>query len=165
MEEEAIRDPRLRSNASASFPEQKDLLNRLDRGYEEAEEVVMLGDKDVIATVAVKDLGVARKFYEGKLGLKVTNEEGSEAITFQSGRSELIVYRSQYAGTNKATALNWRVGAGIDKEVAALREKGVAFEHYDMPGMTREGDLHVMGNMKSAWFKDPDGNIIALMSF
>jgi catechol 2,3-dioxygenase-like lactoylglutathione lyase family enzyme len=125
----------------------------------------MLADKDVIATVAVKDLEVARKFYEGKLGLKVTNKEGSEAITFQSGRSALIVYRSQYAGTNKATALNWRVGDSIDTEVAALREKGVSFEHYDMPGMTLQGDVHVMGKMKSAWFKDPDGNIIALMSF
>jgi catechol 2,3-dioxygenase-like lactoylglutathione lyase family enzyme len=141
------------------------LHNPPDRGYEEAEEVAMLGDKDVIATVAVKDLDVARKFYEGKLGLKVTNAQGTEALTFQSGSSALIVYRSQFAGTNKATALNWRVGDGIDKEVAALRDKGVTFERYDMPGMTREGDLHVMGNMKSAWFKDPDGNIIALMSF
>jgi catechol 2,3-dioxygenase-like lactoylglutathione lyase family enzyme len=125
----------------------------------------MLADKDVIATVAVKDLAVARKFYEGKLGLKVTNESGSEALTFQSGKAALIVYRSQYAGTNKATALNWRVGDGIEKEVAALREKGVTFEHYDLPGMTLQGDVHVMANMKTAWFKDPDGNIIALMSF
>jgi catechol 2,3-dioxygenase-like lactoylglutathione lyase family enzyme len=124
----------------------------------------MLADKDVIATVAVKDLEAARKFYEGKLGLKVTDAEGSEAITFQAGRSALIVYRSQYAGTNQATALNWRVGE-IDKEVAALREKGVSFEHYEMPGATLQGDVHVMGKMKSAWFKDPDGNIIALMSF
>ena len=124
----------------------------------------MLGDKDVIATVAVKDLELARKFYEGKLGLKVKSVEGSEAVTFQSGRSELIVYRSQYAGTNKATALNWRVGEGIEKEVAALREKGVTFEHYDMPGMKLEGDIHVMDHMKVAWFKDPDGNILNLIN-
>jgi catechol 2,3-dioxygenase-like lactoylglutathione lyase family enzyme len=124
----------------------------------------MLGEKDVIATVAVKDLAAARKFYEGTLGLKVTDASGSEAITFASGRSKLLVYRSQYAGTNKATALNWNVGDGIDMTVAALREKGVAFEHYDFPGSTRNGDVHVMGPMKSAWFKDPDGNIIALMS-
>jgi catechol 2,3-dioxygenase-like lactoylglutathione lyase family enzyme len=123
----------------------------------------MLGDRDVIATVAVKDLVAARRFYEGTLGLKVMDASGSEAITFASGRSELIVYRSQYAGSNKATALNWNVGNGIDEIVVALREKGVAFEHYDFPGLTREGDVHVMGPMKSAWFKDPDGNIIALM--
>lgn len=123
----------------------------------------MLGDNDVIATVAVRDLAAARRFYEGTLGLKVMDASGSEAITFASGHSKLIVYRSQYAGTNKATALNWNVGGGIDKTVGALREKGVAFEHYDFPGSTREGDVHIMGQMKSAWFKDPDGNIIALM--
>jgi catechol 2,3-dioxygenase-like lactoylglutathione lyase family enzyme len=124
----------------------------------------MLGDNDVIATVAVKDLAVARKFYEGTLGLKVADDSGSEAITFASGNSKLMVYRSQYAGTNKATALNWNVGgSSIDKTVAALGEKGVAFEHYDFPGSTRVGDVHIMGPMKSAWFKDPDGNIIALM--
>jgi catechol 2,3-dioxygenase-like lactoylglutathione lyase family enzyme len=123
----------------------------------------MLGDKDVMATVAVKDLAAARKFYEGTLGLKVTDASGSEAITFASGSSKLIVYRSQYAGTNKATALNWNVGGGIHATVAALRQKGVSFEHYDFPGSTRDGDVHIMGPMKSAWFKDPDGNIIALM--
>jgi catechol 2,3-dioxygenase-like lactoylglutathione lyase family enzyme len=124
----------------------------------------MLGDRDVIATVAVKDLATARKFYEGTLGLEVANAEGSEAITFQSGRSKLIVYRSQYAGTNKATALHWSVGAELEKIVAALGERGVAFEHYDFPGSTRKGDVHIMGPMRSAWFKDPDSNIIALMS-
>ena len=123
----------------------------------------MLGERDVMATVAVKDLPTARKFYEGALGLEVADASGSEAITFKSGLSLLIVYRSQFAGTNKATALNWKVD-DIDETVAALRGKGVTFEHYDFPGVTREGDVHVMGPMKSAWFKDPDGNIIALTS-
>jgi catechol 2,3-dioxygenase-like lactoylglutathione lyase family enzyme len=123
----------------------------------------MLGDRDVIATVAVKELAAARSFYEGTLGLDVADASGTEAITFASGGSKLIVYRSQYAGTNKATALNWNVGHVIDETVVALRAKGVAFEHYDFPGVTREGDVHIMGPMKSAWFKDPDGNIIALV--
>jgi catechol 2,3-dioxygenase-like lactoylglutathione lyase family enzyme len=124
----------------------------------------MLGDKAVIATVAVKDLAAARKFYEGTLGLEVKSAAGAEAITFESGGSSLVVYRSQYAGTNKATALNWNVGDELEKTVAALADKGVAFEHYDFPGVVRNGDIHVMGPAKSAWFKDPDGNIIALMS-
>src|ERR1700748_2988925 len=98
----------------------------------------MLGDKDVIATVAVKDLAVGRKFYEGTLGLRVEDAAGSEAVTFVSGRSKLIVYRSQYAGTNKATALNWFVGDGLGSIVGALRDKGVSFEHYDFPGATRQ---------------------------
>lgn len=124
----------------------------------------MLGDSDVIATIAVKDLTTARSFYEGTLGLEVSNATGSEALTFKAGRSELIVYRSQYAGSNKATALNWRVGDKLDAIVAALRAKGVTFEHYDLPGLTQKGDVHAFGEFKSAWFKDPDGNIIALMN-
>jgi catechol 2,3-dioxygenase-like lactoylglutathione lyase family enzyme len=129
------------------------------------EEVTMLGDKDVIATVAVKDLTRARKFYEETLGLKVQNAQGSEAISFQSGKALLIVYKSEFAGSNKATALNWNVGDTIEKECASLKDKGVTFEHYDLPGMTLQGDIHVFGGrFKSAWFKDPDGNIIALMN-
>jgi catechol 2,3-dioxygenase-like lactoylglutathione lyase family enzyme len=125
----------------------------------------MLGDSEAIATIAVKDLATARKFYEGVLGLELARATGSEALTFKTGRSELIVYRSQYAGTNKATAVNWRVGAEIEPIVKALSAKGVAFEHYDLPGLTQNGDVHTFGEFKSAWFKDPDGNIIALMSF
>jgi catechol 2,3-dioxygenase-like lactoylglutathione lyase family enzyme len=124
----------------------------------------MLKDNDVIATVAVKDLAAARKFYEGTLGLAVASAEGSEAITFKSGRSSLIVYRSQYAGTNKATALNWKVGGELEAIAAALRDKGVTFEHYDLPGLTRQGDVYSTGSFKTAWFKDPDGNIISLIS-
>ena len=124
----------------------------------------MLGDSEAIATIAVKDLTVARKFYEETLGLEVARATGSEALTFKAGRSELIVYRSQYAGTNKATAANWRVGDELDAIVAALGAKGVAFEHYDLPGLTQKGDVHAFGELKSAWFKDPDGNIIALMN-
>jgi catechol 2,3-dioxygenase-like lactoylglutathione lyase family enzyme len=123
----------------------------------------MLGNKDAIATVAVRDLGAARKFYEGTLGLKAVDTQGSEAITFKSGGSTVIVYRSQYAGTNKATVVNWIVD-DIDKIVAGLKERGVKFEHYDLPGLTQKGDVHAFGDFKTAWFKDPDGNILALMS-
>jgi catechol 2,3-dioxygenase-like lactoylglutathione lyase family enzyme len=124
----------------------------------------MLGDKEAVATIAVKDLPAARKFYEGILGLKVLNAQGSEAVTYQSGSARVIVYRSQYAGSNKATAANWFVGQDLERIVAALAERGVQFEHYDMPGLTRTGHVHVAGDFKTAWFKDPDGNIIALMS-
>jgi catechol 2,3-dioxygenase-like lactoylglutathione lyase family enzyme len=123
----------------------------------------MLTNKEVVATVAVKDLAGARKFYEGTLGLKVQSAEGTEAITFQAGPAHLLVYRSDFAGTNKATGLNFSVGADLAKIIAGLKERGVAFEHYDFPGVKREGDVHLMGPVKSAWFKDPDGNIIAIL--
>ena len=124
----------------------------------------MLGDKEAVATIAVKDLAVAKKFYEGTLGLKLASANEPEALTFESGGSSVIVYRSQYAGTNKATAINWRVGDDIEKVVQGLKDEGVAFEHYDFPNIVRKGDVHVIGEMKAAWFKDPDGNIIALMN-
>jgi catechol 2,3-dioxygenase-like lactoylglutathione lyase family enzyme len=124
----------------------------------------MLSDNEAIATIAVKDLKAAAKFYEGKLGLKVASKEGEEVIAYRCGNSLLNVYRSEYAGTNKATAVSWVVGNDIDDVVRALKAKGVAFEHYDLPGMTLEGDLHIGGDMKVAWFKDPDGNIVSLVN-
>ena len=124
----------------------------------------MLAGKEIIGTIAVKDLAVARKFYEGTLGLKVEDDKGTEAHTYRSGGSRLIVYRSTFAGTNKATALNFMVGGDIDKLVKGLRERGVTFEHYDMPGTNWEGDVMVAGPMKAAWFKDPDGNILCVMN-
>ena len=124
----------------------------------------MLGAKSAVATVAVKDLAAARRFYEETLGLAVEATEGSEAVTFRAGGSRLIVYRSQYAGSNEATAVNWFVGGDLDAIVRGLGDKGVAFEHYDLPGLARQGDIHAAGPMKMAWFKDPDGNIHALMN-
>jgi catechol-2,3-dioxygenase len=124
----------------------------------------MLGDKEAVATLSVKDLKVARKFYESVLGLKSVGPENPEAVTYKSGSSSLIVYRSQYAGTNKATAVNWLVGKDIENIVEGLKERGVVFEHYDIPDMTRTGDIHAMGDFKTAWFKDPDGNILCVMS-
>lgn len=126
--------------------------------------VLMLGNRDAIANVAVKDLEIAKKFYENILGLKLEDAEGEEAIIFRSGTSRVIVYRSQYAGTNRATAVTWMVGEDIADIVRGLKDKGVSFEHYDMPGINREGDLHIAGDMKVAWFKDPDGNILNIAS-
>jgi catechol 2,3-dioxygenase-like lactoylglutathione lyase family enzyme len=123
----------------------------------------MLGDNDAMATIAVKNLLGARKFYEGKLGFKVVHTEGDQAVSYKSGKSQLLVYQSQYAGTNKATAATWMV-EGVESLVKDLKAKGIAFEHYDFPGMTRNGDLHIAGTRKNAWFKDPDGNILALVS-
>jgi catechol 2,3-dioxygenase-like lactoylglutathione lyase family enzyme len=124
----------------------------------------MLGDKEAIATIAVKNMAAARKFYEGTLGLKMVHAEDDDAVTYKSGNSRVLVYESQYAGTNKATAASWAVGDEIERVIKALSEKGVRFEHYDMPETTRSGDVHVAGALKVAWFKDPDGNILNLFN-
>ena len=124
----------------------------------------MLGDNNTVATIAVKDLAIAKKFYADTLGLIPVGGVGEEMIVFKSGKSTLNVYRSQYAGTNKATAAMWEVGEDVDNIVRDLKSKGVRFEHYDLPGMTREGDVHVIGKIKNAWFKDPDGNILSVVN-
>jgi catechol 2,3-dioxygenase-like lactoylglutathione lyase family enzyme len=127
----------------------------------------MLGDKSAIATLAVKDMASARAFYEDTLGLSEV-EGGSpdeSAAVYRSGSSAVLVYESLYAGTNQATAASWAVGDELETIVEDLKEKGVRFERYDdLPGTTRDGDIHTMGDLKAVWFKDPDGNILNLVN-
>jgi catechol 2,3-dioxygenase-like lactoylglutathione lyase family enzyme len=123
----------------------------------------MLADKNVVATIAVKDLKAAKKFYGDTLGLKPTPVPEPEVLNYKSGNSTILVYKSQFAGSNKATAATWIVD-DVEGTVRDLKAKGVAFEHYDFPGMTRKGDVHIAGKSKAAWFKDPDGNILAVVS-
>lgn len=123
----------------------------------------MLGDNNAVATVAVRDLAKAKKFYGDVLGLKALPSTEKEVANYQAGKNALLVYTSQFAGSNKATAVTWNVD-DVEAIARALKAKGVTFEHYDMPGMTIKGDVHVAGNMKAAWFKDPDGNIHAIVS-
>jgi catechol 2,3-dioxygenase-like lactoylglutathione lyase family enzyme len=124
----------------------------------------MLGNKTAAANLAVKDLNAARKFYEGTLGLTKVGAQDEEVVVYKTGSSTINVYRSEYAGTNRATAVTWLVGNELERIVEELKQKGVKFEHYDMPGLTRKGDIHVGGDMRVAWFKDLDGNILNLAS-
>ena len=122
----------------------------------------MLGTRNAVANLAVRDIDRARGFYTGTLGLKEVDQEGDDLIVLKSGDSAVSVYRSDYAGTNKATAVTWAVD-DIEAEVETLKQKGVMFEHYDMPGLELEGDVHIGEGMKVAWFKDPDGNILNIV--
>ena len=81
---------------------------------------------------------------------------------YRSGSSTLMVYESQFAGTNRATAATWLVGSELESLIQSLKAKGVKFEHYDLPDTRREGDIHVSGKVRVAWFKDPDGNILSI---
>lgn len=123
----------------------------------------MLGDANVVPTIAVKDLEKAKQFYGEVLGLATNAKEDPGGVFYKSGNCGIFVYESQYAGTNQATYASWSV-SDIKTEVEKLKNKGVNFEHYpDMPSITLEGDIHMMGDtFKVAWFKDPDGNILSL---
>ena len=119
---------------------------------------------DAMPTIGVKDLKIARKFYEQTLGLEANPTKEESVVGYKSGNSTIMVYESKFAGTNKATAVTWVVGDALEKIVEALKAKGVKFEHYDFPGTTRKGDIHVAGKNKMAWFKDPDGNIFSMVN-
>lgn len=123
----------------------------------------MLGNSDVFATVAVKDLNKAAAFYEGKVGLEKQPSSEQMVLLYRSGTSKILVYESQFAGTNQATTVTWLVD-DVDAEVRELKGKGVTFERYNFPDTKLEGDVHVSGNRRNAWFKDPDGNILAIVS-
>jgi hypothetical protein len=103
-------------------------------------------------------MAIARKFYEETLGLQEFTSEGRGFVAYRTKDSMLVVYRSRFAGENEATVVTWVVDE-IEPAIERLKARGVAFEHYDMPGTTLVGDVHVSGKSKVAWFKDPDGNI------
>ena len=124
----------------------------------------MLAHADAIATVGVRDIDAAREFYGNVLDLleeESAQEEGGVLI-FRSGNTRIQVYRSDYAGTNQATAISWDLGERIVEIVDALKAKGATFERYDVPGMRLEGELYVSEAFKVTWLKDPDGNILSL---
>ena len=104
----------------------------------------MLGDFDSMATIAVKDLDRAKKFYTEKIGLQIEPAAETGVLTLKSGRTKITVYVSDFAGTNKATSATWVV-SDAEKIVSDLKARGVQFEHYDnLPGLTRKGDLHIL---------------------
>jgi len=124
----------------------------------------MLADKTASAVLAVNDMKKAKQFYGETLGLPEAGDETPGGVMYKSGSSVIFIYPSEFAGSNKATAVGWGVGDDIERVVSELKAKGVIFEHYDMPQAKLEGDIHVMGELKSAWFKDPDGNILNLVN-
>ncbi|GGY10114.1 VOC family protein [Massilia dura] len=125
----------------------------------------MLANTEAMATIAVRDIAAAREFYGTVLGLQesvVGGDAEGEVLSYLSGSSRIMVYRSEFAGTNRATSATWTVGDEIEEIVATLKEKGVTFEHYQMPGLQLAGDIHVGDEMKVAWFTDPDGNVLSI---
>ncbi|WP_127751884.1 MULTISPECIES: VOC family protein [unclassified Devosia] len=119
----------------------------------------MLKQKDSSAIVAVSDIARAQHFYGTILGLELEGGD-DDVLTFRTGGTRLVVYRSDYAGTNQANAVVWGVGDELEAITADLAAKGVVFEHY--PGMELRGDIHHAGDFGMVWFKDPDGNILHL---
>ena len=123
-------------------------------------EKLLLKDRPSSAIVAVCDLDRAGEFYAETLGLETIAESQEGVLTFRTGDTQLVVYQSEFAGTNKANAVVWNAGADFDAIAGQLREQGVAFDVYPDLGMDIADGVHRSGGFKGVWFKDPDGNIL-----
>jgi predicted enzyme related to lactoylglutathione lyase len=122
----------------------------------------MLMDSPMYAYIPVANLERARQFYEQKVGLRPAREvAGGISYEFANGTA-CFMYPTPNAGTSRASQAFWQV-RDIEKEVAELKARGVAFLEYDMPGLKTTNGIATGGGAKSAWFKDSEGNIMAII--
>jgi len=122
----------------------------------------MLQQAPMYAYIPARDMARARRFYEEKLGLKPGKElEGGVTYEFAKGTA-CFLYPTPNAGTSKASQAFWEVD-DVEREVRELKARGVRFEEYDMPGMKTENGIATAGGAKAAWFKDSEGNTLALV--
>ena len=122
----------------------------------------MLNDSKVTANVPAADLDRARSFYADKLGLTPVQEGDGGLVYATAGGTSFFIYETEFAGQAGHTIAQWHV-ADIDGEVRELKDKGVTFEHYDMPGLTWDGDIATIPEMgRAAWFKDSEDNIMCI---
>jgi catechol 2,3-dioxygenase-like lactoylglutathione lyase family enzyme len=121
----------------------------------------MLSSSQIVAYVPVSDLARARKFYEEKLGFRAIDTSDA-GVMYESGKgSRFFAYKSAGAGTSKASTAFWAV-PDVEAEVADLKKRGVAFEEYDAPGYKTVNGIATGGGARTAWFKDSEGNILAV---
>jgi catechol 2,3-dioxygenase-like lactoylglutathione lyase family enzyme len=120
----------------------------------------MLKDKSTYTTIPVSDLERARRFYEETLGLKpdMVTEGG---VMYRSGSTQFFVYPSAFKASGH-TQMSWLVD-DIKADLATLKAKGIEFEDLDVPGVdTVDGVAHVGPSVWTAYFRDPDGNLLGL---
>lgn len=122
----------------------------------------MLQNSPMYAYVPVSDIARARKFYEQVLGFKPKKEVAGGIVYEFAERTACFMYPSANAGTSKASQAFWQV-ADVEREVAELKARGVKFEEYHAPGMTTRNGIMTAGGAKTAWFKDSEGNIMAVV--
>jgi catechol 2,3-dioxygenase-like lactoylglutathione lyase family enzyme len=120
----------------------------------------MLSQAPIRAYIPVSNVARARTFYEGTLGLR-PKQEYAGGVIYACGGTEVFMYPTPNAGTSQASQAFWQV-ADVEKEVLELKARGVTFEEYDMPGITMKNSIATGGGAKTAWFKDTEGNILAV---
>jgi predicted enzyme related to lactoylglutathione lyase len=122
----------------------------------------MLQKSPMYAYIPATDVARARRFYEQKLGFKPKQESAGGVVYEFADRTACFLYPSANAGTSKASQAFWQVD-DVEREVAELKGRGVTFEEYDAPGMKTRNSIATGGGAKTAWFKDTEGNILAVV--
>jgi catechol 2,3-dioxygenase-like lactoylglutathione lyase family enzyme len=122
----------------------------------------MLQKSPMYAYLPVKDVTRARQFYEQKLGFAPKRELAGGVVYEFGGGTACFAYPTPNAGTSRASQAFWQV-EDVEREVAELRSRGVIFEEYDMPGLKTKDGIATAGGAKTAWFKDTEGNILAIV--
>jgi catechol 2,3-dioxygenase-like lactoylglutathione lyase family enzyme len=122
----------------------------------------MLQKSPLYAYLPAKDVARARRFYEDKLGFEAKEETAGGVIYDFAQGTACFLYPTPNAGTSKASQAFWQVD-DIEREVGELKKRGVEFEEYDTPGMKGENSIYTGGGAKAAWFKDSEGNILAVI--
>ena len=124
----------------------------------------MLQQAPMYAYIPAKDVSRARKFYEQTLGLQ-PGRELAGGVTYEfGGGTACFLYFTPNAGTSKASQAFWQVD-DVEREVRELKSRGVKFEQYDIPGTKTENGILTGGGAKAAWFKDTEGNIMAIIQY
>jgi predicted enzyme related to lactoylglutathione lyase len=122
----------------------------------------MLKDSAVTANIPAADLDRARRFYADTLGLTPGGENPGGLVYTTAGGTTFFLYQTEYAGQAGHTIAQFHV-KDVPAEVSELEAKGLRFEHYDMPGVTWDGDIaSIEGMGRAAWFKDSEGNIMCI---
>ncbi len=120
----------------------------------------MLRNAPIRAYIPARDVSRARRFYEEAVGL-VPREEYAGGVVYECGGTEVFLYPTTNAGTSSASQAFWQV-EDVEAEVAELKARGVRFEEYDMPGLAAKNGIVTAGGAKTAWFRDTEGNIMAV---
>jgi catechol 2,3-dioxygenase-like lactoylglutathione lyase family enzyme len=122
----------------------------------------MLQNSPMYAYIPVRDVARARRFYEDKLGFK-PGARIEDGVVYEFGKgTSCFLYPTPNAGTSRASQAFWQV-QDIEREVAELKQRGVKFEDYDTPEMKTKDGIFTASSGKAAWFKDTEGNIMALV--
>jgi catechol 2,3-dioxygenase-like lactoylglutathione lyase family enzyme len=126
------------------------------------QERAMLQNFPLYAYIPAKDVARARQFYEGKLGFRPKQEIAGGVVYEFGEKTACFLYPTPNAGTSRASQAFWQVD-DVEREVAELKARGVEFENYDMPGKKSPSGVVEAGGAKAAWFKDSEGNILAIV--